>query len=87
VFATHTPLSEVLAVVAEEAIAIFPQSRDCPTNDLVTLQPMGTWGSDPYRMTVREAHERNRFHRAAAPAGCKGPIMNDSAGAQVDPVM
>jgi hypothetical protein len=37
VLAAHTPLSEVLAVVGEEAIAVFPESRHCAPNNLVPL--------------------------------------------------
>jgi hypothetical protein len=87
VLAAYTPLSEVLAVVGEESVAVFPQSRDCAPNNLITLQPKRAGGSDPNRLPVSETRERNRFHRASAPAICKGAIVDDHTGTDVDSVV
>jgi hypothetical protein len=87
VLAAYTPLSEVLAVVGEEAVAVFPESRDCAPDNLVTLQPKRAGGSDPNRLPVRETRERNRFHRASPPAICKGAIVDDHARTHVDSVV
>src|SRR5262249_53584866 len=83
-FTMHAPLAEVLAVVAQHAIAVLSKARARPPNNLFTPQGVGPCGSNPYRSSVSEARERNFFHRAPAPGSGKGAIVNDGVGAHVD---
>ena len=55
VLTVHTPLAKVLAVVAQQAVAIFSEPRARTLNDLFTPQGIGPCGSHPHRMSVSEA--------------------------------
>ena len=83
-FTVHTPLAEVLTVVAQQAIAVFSESQARPSNNLVTLQGTGPWASDPHRMSMSETRERNLFHRGAVPVTCECGIVNDGSATDVD---
>jgi hypothetical protein len=87
VFSVYTPLTEVLAVVAEEPIAVFSEPGACPPHDLRSLQSIGPSGSDPYGVSVSEARERSLFHRSAVPVLGKSGVMHDGAAAHIDTVM
>ena len=83
----YTPLAEVLAVVAEEPIAVFSEPGARPPHDLRSLQSIGPSGSDPYGVLVSEARERSLFHRSPVPVLGKGGVVHDGAAAHVDTVM
>jgi len=83
----YTPLAEVLAVVAEEPIAVFSEPGARPPHDLRSLQSIGPSGSDPYGVLVSEARERSLFHRSPVPVFGKGGVVHDGAAAHVDTVM
>ena len=83
-FTVHTPLAEVLTVVAQQAVTVFSDSQARPSNNLVTLQGTGPWASDPHRMSMSETRERNLFHRAPVPVMSEGGIVNDGSATHVD---
>jgi hypothetical protein len=87
VLTVYTPLTEVLAVVGEEPIAVFSDPGARPPHDLGSLQSMGLCGSDPYGMSVSEAREGSLFHRSPVPVLGKGGVVHDSAAAHIDTVM
>ena len=87
VLTVHTPLAEVLTVVAQYAVAAFANTRPRTANDLLTSQAIGPWRSDPYRVSVSEACKRNLFHRSPVPVSSEGSIVNDAPGTHVDTVV
>jgi hypothetical protein len=83
----YTPLAEMLTVVAEEAIAVFSKPGACAPHDLCRLQSIGSFRSDPYRMSVSKAGERSLLHRSPVPVFGEGGIVHDGASADVDTVV
>jgi hypothetical protein len=62
-FAAQTPLAEVLAVVAEEAIAVLADPRPRSPNHFLAVEASGA-GSNPQSVSMSEPRERNLFHWA-----------------------
>jgi hypothetical protein len=61
--AWYAPLAEVLAVVAEQAIAVLPKTRTCATDHLVAIETRRGVRSDEEHMSVRTESQRNLLHR------------------------
>src|SRR5215470_8430344 len=76
VFCVHAPLTEVLAVVTQQAIMVFSHSRARSPNDLLTPQGTGSRRSDPNCVSARETCQRNLFHRAPVPVMCERGVVN-----------
>ena len=85
-FAAQTPLAEVLAVVAEEAIAVLADPRPRSPNHFLVVEASGA-GSNPESVSMSEARERNLFHRAAVEPMYEGAVVDDTAAADVDTVV
>ena len=85
-FAAQTPLAEVLAVVAEEAIAVLADSGPRSPNHFLAAEASGA-GSDPEGVSMSETRERNLFDRAPVEPMCEGAVMDDPAAADVDTVV
>ena len=85
-FAAQTPLAEVLAVVAEEAIAVLADPRPRSPNHFLAVEASGA-GSNPESVSMSETRERNLFHRAAVEPMYEGAVMDDTAAADVDTVV
>ena len=83
-FAAQTPLAEVLAVVAEEVIAVLADPGPRSPNHLFMVEANGTISSNPDRVCVSETRERNLFHRSAVEATYQSAVVDDSAAADVD---
>ena len=78
VHAVYAPLGEVLTVVAEDAIPVFPQARTCSSHDLFAVPAVWPRLSHPYRMTLGEARERNLLYRSPSPVKDKTAVVHDS---------
>jgi hypothetical protein len=87
VYTVYAPLTEVLTVVAEEAILVFSKARTCSPHDLFTVPAIGSRGPQPYRTSLREAREGSLFHRSTAPVIDKAAIVHNGAAAHVDTVV
>jgi hypothetical protein len=85
-FAAQTPLAEVLAVVAEEAIAVLADPGPRSPNHLLAVEASGA-GSEPEGVAMSERRERNLFNRAAVEPMYQGAVMDDAAAADVDTVV
>ena len=66
VLIAQAPLAEVLAVVAEDSIAVLAEAGARPARHLASIEARLTMGSYPDRTSLREARERNLFHGGAA---------------------
>ena len=84
VFAVDTPLAQMLAIVAQEPIAILSKSGARAPHDFCALQAMGLSSSDPYRMSISETSERSLFHRSPVPVFGKGGVVHYGAAPHVD---
>ena len=85
--AAQTPLTEVLAVVGQQPIAIFPHAGSCPAHDFSSVEVGLRVRSHPHAPSAREMSERNFFHRSSAQTVREPRIVNDLASANVDAVM
>ena len=85
-FAAQTPLAEVLAVVAEEPIAVLADPRPRSPNHFLAAEASGA-GSDPKGVSMSETRERNLFDRTPVEPMREGAVMDDPAAADVDTVM
>jgi hypothetical protein len=86
-FAAQTPLAEVLAVVAEEAIAVLADSGAGSPNHLLTDEANRTVGPDPQSASINEACERNLVHLPPVKSKYQGAVMDDPAAADIDTVV
>jgi hypothetical protein len=84
--AAQTPLAEVLAVVAEEAIVVLADPRSRSPDDFLAAEASAA-GSNPQGVSMREHRERNLFHRASVEPLHEGAVMDDRAAADVDAVV
>jgi hypothetical protein len=80
----HTPLAEVLTVIAEQAIAIFPEARTCATDHLVAIEARSGVRSLVERVSARKEKQRHLFHRQLAELMCERSVVHDIAAAHVD---
>src|SRR5882724_2881938 len=85
--AAQTPFAEVLTVIGQQPIAVFPHTGPCSADDLSKVE-IG-WGvrSHPDTLSVREMSERNFFHRSSAQTVREPRVVNDLASTDVDAVM
>jgi ornithine carbamoyltransferase len=74
------------AVVGQEVIATFAQSRACPLHHLATIEESPV-RSNADLVAMREALERNLFHRSAPQSVRKAGVVNDAPVTDVDAVM
>ncbi len=86
ILATQCPSAEMFAVVRQDAIALFAQSRARPLHHFATIEELQLM-SNPDFMAMRELLERNVFHRPAPQSVGKAGVVNDAAIANVDPVV
>jgi len=84
--AAQTPLAEVLAVVAEEPIAVLAEPGARSPNHFLAGEASGA-GSDPEGVSMSERRERNLFDRAPVESMCEGAVMDDHAAANVNTVV
>jgi hypothetical protein len=85
-FASQAPLAEVLAVVAEEAIAVLADPGPRPPNHFLALEVNGA-RSSPESVSMSETRERNLFHRCPVKPMYIGAVMDDPAEADVNAVV
>lgn len=83
----QTPLAQVLAVVAEDAITVLTYTGTGAANHLGAPEARQLVGSDPGASSTREASKRNLFHRSPQQAMPEAPVVNDPAAADIDAVM
>lgn len=87
VFIPQAPLAEVFAIVAEQPIPIFAEPGACPAHHLAAVKTRRHMASDPDCPVLREACERNLFHRASEELADHGPVVNDVTVSNVDTVV
>jgi len=85
--AVQAPFGEVLAVVGEETIRVFTETRARTTDDFRALESGSLTRPHPDGEAVSEPRKRNLFHRATPPARTEGTVVDDAAIADVDAVM
>jgi hypothetical protein len=74
------------AVVGQESIVTFAQARACPLHHLATIESSPVM-PNPDLMAMREALERNLFHRSAPESVRKAGVMNDASVTNINAVM
>jgi hypothetical protein len=85
--AEQTPFAEVLTVIGQQPIAVFPHTGSCSADDLSNVEIGWRLRSHPDALSAREMSERNFFHRSSAQAVCEARVVNDLASTDVDAVM
>jgi len=85
--AAQTPFAEVLTVIGQQPIAVFPHTGLCSANDLSNIEIGWRVRSHPDAPLAREMSERNFFHRSSAQTVREPRVVNDLAGTDVDAVM
>jgi hypothetical protein len=83
----QAPLTEVLAVVTEQSVAVLADPGARAARHFIAIEPRRGMCSDRDRACQGEACERNLFHRTAAPFSHHGPVVNDVATTDIDTVM
>lgn len=81
------PFAEVLAVVREKTIAVFPESRAGASNDFSSLVGIGRMGPDPYYFASSEAFERDLLYRTSDQAERVRGVVDNASLADVNTVM
>src|ERR1700758_2579281 len=85
--AAETPLAEVLAVIGQQPITVFPHTRSCAPDDLADIEVRCSAGPYPHALPGCETRQRNFFHRSATQTVRESGVVNDLATANVDSVM
>jgi hypothetical protein len=85
-FAAQTPLAEVLAVIAEEPIAVLADPGPRSPNHFLAAEASGA-GSDPEGVPMSETRERNLFDRTPVEPMCERAVMDNPAAVDVDTVV
>lgn len=85
-FSAQTPLAEVLAVVAEQAIACFADPGSRSPNHCLAVEASRS-RPNPEGVSTSKPRERNLFHRSPVKSVYKGPVMDDPAIADVNPMV
>lgn len=85
-FSAQTPLTEVLAVVAEEAIAALADPGPRSPTHFFAVEASGT-RPNPERVSMSKPSERDLFHRSPVKPVYEGSVVDDPAAADVDPVV
>ena len=83
----QTPFAEVLTVIGQQPITVFPHTGSCSADDLSNVEIGWRVRSHPDVMSARETSERNFFHRSSAQTVREPRVVNDLAGTDVDAVM
>jgi hypothetical protein len=81
----QTPLAEVLAVIAEEAIAVLADPRPRSANHFLAVEASAA-GANKESVSMSETRQRDLFYWAAVKPMYEGAVMHDAA-TDVDPVM
>jgi hypothetical protein len=82
--AAQTPLAEVLAIVGQQPIAVFPYPGARPANRLLRVESRRYIGSDPDRATACETSESDLLHRSSMKSVTQSRVMHDLSVADVD---
>ena len=85
--AAQTPFAEVLTVIGQQPIAVFPHAGSCPADDLSNVEIRWRVRSHPDTLPAREMSERNFFHLSSAQTVREPRVVNDLASTDVDAVM
>jgi hypothetical protein len=85
--AAQTPFAEMLTVIGQQPIAVFPHTGSCSADDLSNVEIGWRVRFHPDALSVREMSERNFFHRPPAQTVREPRVVNDFASTDVDAVM
>lgn len=85
--AVQRPLAELLAVVAEQTIAVLASTRAGAPNHFRGIEAGILVEPHAYAVSMSEACERNLFHRSPTEVMCEGTVVHDLSPADVDAVM
>jgi hypothetical protein len=85
--AGQTPFAEVLTVIGQQPIAVFPDTGSCSADDLANVEIRWRVQFHPDALSARETSERNFFHRSSAQTVREPRVVNDRASTDVDAVM
>ena len=80
------PIAEMLAIVCQQPITAFAQTRTRTLHHFVTIEPgWGVYNSDVAASC--ELRERNVFHRSSPQSICEASVVNDATVPDVYTVM
>jgi hypothetical protein len=82
----QAPLAEVLAVVAEESIAVLADPGPRSPNHFLAAETSGA-GADPQGVSMSETCERNLFNGTPVVPMHEAAVMGNPAAADVDTVV
>jgi hypothetical protein len=82
--AAQTPFAEVLTVIGQQAIAVFPHTGSCSADDHSNVEIGWRVRSHPDTLSAREMSEMNFFHRSSAQTVREPRVVNDLASTDVD---
>ena len=85
--AAQTPFAEVLTVIGQQAIAVFPHTGSCSADDHSNVEIGWRVRSHPDTLSAREMSERNFFHRSSAQSMREPRVVHELASTDVDAVM
>jgi hypothetical protein len=80
----HAPLTQVLAVIAQKAIAVFSDPGARPLHDIGASQLLAPCRADPHRMAVCETCERSLLDRSPVPVFGEGGIVHHRTAAHIN---
>ena len=83
----QAPFAEVLAVIGQQPIEVFPHTGSCSADDLSNVEIGWRVRSHPDALSAREMSERNFFHRSPVQTVRESRVVNDLASTDVDAVM
>ena len=84
--AAQRPLTEVLAVVCQEPIAVFAEARAYPLHHFTAIEARCIV-SNPDAVAMSEIFERNVFHRTASQSMGKAGVVDHPTVANEDAVV
>jgi hypothetical protein len=85
--AAQTPFAEVLTVIGQQPITVFPHTGSCSADDPSNVEIGWRGRSHPHALAAREMSQRNFFHRSSAQTVREPRVVNDLASTDVDAVM
>jgi hypothetical protein len=83
----QTPFAEVLTVIGQQPIEVFPHAGSCSADDLSNVENGWRIRLYPDALSACEMSERNFFHRSSAQTVRKPRVVNDLASTDVDAMM
>jgi hypothetical protein len=83
----QTPFAEVLTVVSQQMVAVFPHSRTCAANYFITIETRRRFTPHPQWASICELRQRNLFDRPSAQAAREPSVLEDPAWTGVNTVM